>query len=429
MPAGFAIDRPFERGASVDCSLDYELTIVDSANPKTTVVPKRRFTAAVLDAAFQCAPSLAQSRGVLWAARRPVVRPLRDPDRFARARRLVPRLPAGRGRRALRRRAASRPRGERRDRQHQLPAVVAPRRSRGRLASRQAAGQDVPCRVGRFGPGDVVGWDRTRSCAASPRPRRRVPANLFPFANSARRPALAADSGGPDGQGRLRPGSRCSPCPRGRLAGRARRGPLPVSRCPPPICFHGRGRSLGPRATAGRSATPPEQMLATQGDRALARVVSREPCCPERLRGLSRPHLRGRSARGDGEDVSDPSSTAPHGARAAPAPSVCRSTIRVFSTAEAGDFETLVRRLVPRDLSAAEKPWPLDLAMIAGTPRGASFRSTRCWSPPAGRTRGRPRARRRARPAAALAAPRRDASAQVPAIGPPLYGGMARRRP
>jgi hypothetical protein len=78
MPAGFAIDRPFERGASVDCSLDYELTIIDSANPKTTVVPKRRFTAAVLDAAFQCAPSLAQS------SRRSLARPVAvSSDRFA----------------------------------------------------------------------------------------------------------------------------------------------------------------------------------------------------------------------------------------------------------------------------------------------------------------------------------------------------------
>ncbi len=78
MPAGFAIDRPFERGASVDSSLDYELVIIDSANPKPTVDPKRKFPAAVIDAAFQCAPSLAES------SRRSAARPVAlSSDRFA----------------------------------------------------------------------------------------------------------------------------------------------------------------------------------------------------------------------------------------------------------------------------------------------------------------------------------------------------------
>jgi uncharacterized protein DUF6603 len=56
MPAGFVIERPFIVGPSIELDTEYELVVIDSANPKP-VKDKTRFSAAVMGALAECAPS------------------------------------------------------------------------------------------------------------------------------------------------------------------------------------------------------------------------------------------------------------------------------------------------------------------------------------------------------------------------------------
>jgi len=61
MPAGFTIDRPFDLGAAADQSLDYELVVVDSANPPPPPHfprPVVTFATEVSQASAECAPSV-----------------------------------------------------------------------------------------------------------------------------------------------------------------------------------------------------------------------------------------------------------------------------------------------------------------------------------------------------------------------------------
>jgi hypothetical protein len=70
MPAGFAIDRPFQTGAAIELTLDYEQVVLDSANPEPTVERGKTFHAAIFAAMAECAPSL-QERS-RWSPARPV---------------------------------------------------------------------------------------------------------------------------------------------------------------------------------------------------------------------------------------------------------------------------------------------------------------------------------------------------------------------
>ncbi len=300
----------------------------------------------------------------------------------------------------------------------------------------RAAGQDVSVAVARFGPGDVVGLGPSEVL------RREPPAgaagfqpNLFAFVEF-----RAADlpwrltPGGPDARGRLRPwlALLVLPAPDGSpvVAGG---GPLPVVEVAAGDLPSIDEIDLWAHVQLPADPqTPPEQMLATRGDRALSRVVSPRVLLPRtRYVACLVPTFEAGRRAGVGDDVGDPSSATP--AWGAGDSATVRLPVYeswIFSTAEAGDFETLARRLTPRDLSEASRPWPLDLAMITGAAAGrvvpfdtalVPWGATDMWQAPA-RTAAHDRLRRWLRRV-------EDASADVPAIGPPLYGGMAAAAP
>src|SRR5262249_25851464 len=61
MPAGFTIERPYDLGADIQESLDYELVVVDSANPPPPPHfprPVVTFATEVAQASAECAPSV-----------------------------------------------------------------------------------------------------------------------------------------------------------------------------------------------------------------------------------------------------------------------------------------------------------------------------------------------------------------------------------
>jgi hypothetical protein len=168
----------------------------------------------------------------------------------------------------------------------------------------------------------------------------------------------------------------------------------------------------------------PEQLLATAPDRALARVISPRALVPRKqyLACVVPTFEAGRLA-GLGQPVPDPRSADPAWGSVAVTLPVLDSW--TFSTTDAGDFETLARRLKPRDLAAASRPWPIDVFRISGEADGrvVPFETALVpagWSDPwHGSARGI--AANRLRTWLQRVA---DASAEVPAVGPPLYGGM-----
>lgn len=282
------------------------------------------------------------------------------------------------------------------------------------------AGQDVAVEVNRFGPGDVVGLQPDQILRREPPPRfAGFQPNLFPFIEL-RAPDLPwrLSPATPNSLGHLRPWLALivvpvegDVSPVVRIAG----APLPAMDLTADALPRMNEIHLWAHVQAPVDAP----------DRALARIVAPRALTPRTryVACLVPTYEAGRRA-GLGIDVGDPRSLTPAwGTEAVRLPVLDHW---FFSTAEAGDFETLAWRLVPRDLSRNARPWPIDVSAIAGDAEGnvVPFDTALVpwgWSD-AWQGDARAVARERLREWLARV---EDASAEVPAIGPPAYGSMA----
>jgi hypothetical protein len=292
----------------------------------------------------------------------------------------------------------------------------------------RAAGQDIDVPVNRFGAGDVVGIAPDQILRREPPPGSAgFQPNLFPFIE-----LRAADlpwrlsPATPNSLGRLRPWLALVvvPVESGSPLVRIPNAPLPAIELTADALPNMRDIDLWAHVQVPVDAQSTlEQLLAT--DRVLARILSPRALKPRtRYAACLVPTYESGRRAGLGLDIGDPHSLTPAWDQAAVTLPVLDHWF--FSTAEAGDFETLARRLVPRDLSANARPWPLDVAAVAGDAEEhvVPFDTALVpwgWSD-AWRGEARDVARERLR---AWLARVDDASADVPAIGPPAYGEMA----
>ena len=284
----------------------------------------------------------------------------------------------------------------------------------------RTAGQDVPVPVNRFGTGDITGIQPDQVLRREPPPRSvGFQPSLFPFIE-----LRAADlpwrlsPATPNSLGHLRPWLALivvpvegDTSPVVRIAG----APLPAIDLTADALPRMNETHLWAHVQAPVDAP----------DRAIARIIAARALVPRTryVACLVPTYEAGRRA-GLGIDVGDPHS---------PAPAWSTEAVRLpvldhwfFSTTDAGDFETLARRLVPRDLSQNARPWPIDVSAIAGDAEGnvvpfdtalAPWGWSDSWT-------GAARAVAAGRLGEWLARVA-DASAEVPAIGPPAYGSMA----
>jgi hypothetical protein len=294
----------------------------------------------------------------------------------------------------------------------------------------RTAGQDVSMPVARLGPGDVVGIGADQFLRREPPPGSvSFQPALFPFVEfrSADLP-WRLSPGSADSRGRLRPWIALVviPSPNDPPLARLSGAPLPVVELSADQLPSLEEVSLWAHVQVPVDPQKsPSEVLETAGDRALARIIS-----PRRLEPRTRymaclvPTFEAGRLAGTGEDVPDPLSEAPSWTTG-------RVTLPIFdhwifTTTDAGDFESLARRLKPMDLSAATRPWPIDVSTIAGDAEGhvVPFDTALVpwgwsdeWNGPA-RAAARDRLRQWLQRT-------EQASAEVPAVGPPVYGGMA----
>ena len=293
-----------------------------------------------------------------------------------------------------------------------------------------AAGQDVVVVLERFGPGDLIGLSEDQILRREP-PTGSVgfQPSLFPFIEfrAADLPWRLTPTE-PDGHGRLRPWLALVVVP---VEGES---PLAQAAGAPLLEIQLSADQLPQidevdlwahvQLPADPQATP-AQVLASSPERALARVMSPKALDPrtQYLACVVPTFEAGRLA-GVGQPVADARSAAPAwGSGSVTLPVLDSWT---FSTTDAGDFETLARRLKPRDLAEASRPWPIDVFHISGDVGGrvVPFETALVpagWSDSwdgAARVTAANRVR-------SWVERVEDASTEVPAVGPPLYGDMA----
>lgn len=289
----------------------------------------------------------------------------------------------------------------------------------------RVAGRDVAVPVSRYGPGDVIGMDAGQIVRREPTPHAIgfLP-NLFPFVEF-RTPDLPwqLTPGTADVHGRLPPWLalviRDAPgvTPLGQ-----RTGPLPVIEVPANELPRVDELALWSHVqVTGDLARPVASLL----DGAIARVVApRVLESGRRYLACLVPCFEAGRLAGLGEPVPEPRSPAPAWG------DVDTVLLPVydhwlFTTSEAGDFETLGRRIAPRVLAVSDPPWRVDTSAVAGDGAGAITPFMTALVPPSWSEIW-------AGPAGARAAERlggwleqaASTTTEAPVIGPPLYGGL-----